>query len=255
MQSKIHGYRIAAAHVELRQSSEEQHMKSIPLAILFVTLAAMSPAAARIPQQDTLRADVNVVSIYFTVQDKREHLVTDLPKDVFKVFEDGKPQQISFFAHHSDVPMNVGVLLDTSTAMARTLGLEADAASRFFRTVMRPNDQGFLVSYAAHIDVLQVPIEDADVVAHSPKLVGDLGSFNWRGTRVLLCRRRPSRAGAQVALLAKLKLVRWAAIQRASRGQGEASFARRPSPAPRSHQGRGKAGILRILRSAAQALH
>src|SRR5262249_34310307 len=120
---KILCYRIATAEVELQQPSEERHMKSIALSILFATLAAMSPAATPIPHQDTLRADVNVVSLYFTVRDKREHLVTDLTKDAFKVFEDGKPQQISFFAHHSDVPMNVGVLLDTSTAMARTLGL------------------------------------------------------------------------------------------------------------------------------------
>ncbi|HEY2382266.1 MAG TPA: VWA domain-containing protein [Terriglobia bacterium] len=136
-------------------------MKSIVFPILLASLAAMVPAAAPVPQRDTVRADVNVVSIYFTVRDKRERLVTGLTKDAFKVVENGKPQQISFFADHNDLPMNVGVLLDTSTVMARTLGLEANAASQFFRTVMRPNDQGFLVSYAAHVETLQVPIEDA----------------------------------------------------------------------------------------------
>jgi VWFA-related protein len=141
-------------------------MKSIVFPVLSATLAALLPAAAPIPQQDALRADVNVVSIYFTVRDKRERLVTDLTKDAFKVFENGKQQQVSFFSHHSDVPMNVGVLLDTSTAMARTLGLEADAASRFFQTVMRSNDQGFLVGYDAHVNVLQVPIEDAGRLAN-----------------------------------------------------------------------------------------
>ena len=141
-------------------------MKSIVFPILAAILAALFPAAAPIPQQDTLRTDVNVVSLYFTVRDRRVRLVTDLQKDAFKVIEDGKPQQVLFFAHHSDVPMNVGVLLDTSTAMARTLGLEADAASRFFQTVMRPNDLGFLVSYDAHINVLQVPAEDADRLAN-----------------------------------------------------------------------------------------
>jgi VWFA-related protein len=156
---------IGTACVEIRQFSEERDMKSIVFLILFASLAVISPSAVPIPQQGTLRENVNLVSIYFTVRDKRERPVTDLTKEAFKVFEDGQPQQISFFALHSDVPMNVGVLLDTSTAMARTLGLEADAASRFFRTVMRPNDQGFLVSYASHIDVLQVPIEDAERLA------------------------------------------------------------------------------------------
>ena len=140
-------------------------MKSIAFAILFAIVSVVTPAAVPLRQQDTLRENVNVVSIYFTVRDKRERLVNDLTQDSFKVSEDGKPQQISFFARHTDVPMNVGVLLDTSTAMARTLGLEADAASRFFRTVMRPNDQGFLVSYAGHVDVMQVPVEDAGRLA------------------------------------------------------------------------------------------
>ena len=141
-------------------------MKSIVFSILVVSLPALLPAAPRIQQQGTVSADVNVVSIYFTARDRHERLVTDLTKDAFKVIEDGKPQQVSFFAQHSDVPMNVGVLLDTSTAMARTLRLEADAASQFFNTVMRPNDQGFLVSYAGHIETLQVPIEDSTRLAN-----------------------------------------------------------------------------------------
>ena len=109
--------------------------------------------------------------------------MTDLTKDAFRVFEDGKPQEITFFAHHSDVPMNVGVLLDTSTAMARTLGLEADAASSFFQTVMRPNDQGFLVSYASHIEVLQVPTEDAKGLSSKAQVIR-------KGARILMTIRR-----------------------------------------------------------------
>jgi len=148
----------------------EPNMRSIAGPLLITTFVGISLGAivqrnSVFAQQDTLRADVNVVSTYFTVRDNKERLVTDLGKEAFKVFEDGRQQDISFFAHHSDVPMNVGVLLDTSTSLARTLGLEADAASRFFTTVMRANDQGFVVSYAQRIEVLQVPTEDADRLA------------------------------------------------------------------------------------------
>ncbi len=151
-------------------------MKLGMLLVVFTAIASVLPASIPLPQSptgtpQTLRAEVNVVSLYFTVRDKRERLVTDLTKDAFRVFEDGKPQEITFFAHHSDVPMNVGVLLDTSTAMARTLGLEADAASSFFQTVMRPNDQGFLVSYASHIEVLQVPTEDAKALSSKAQVI------------------------------------------------------------------------------------
>jgi VWFA-related protein len=142
-------------------------MKPIVFPLLVATVAValfagLAPRGASLAQQADLRADVDLVSIYFTVRDKRDQLVTDLTKDAFKVLEDGRQQEIRFFAHHTDLPLNVGVLLDTSTSLARTLGLEADAASRFFRTVMQPNDQGFLMSYASRLEVLQVPTDDAD---------------------------------------------------------------------------------------------
>jgi VWFA-related protein len=141
-------------------------MKSILLTFLLTAVAggasfvAVAQRGNSTSQQGNLRADVNLVSVYFTVRDKKERLVTDLEKSAFEVSEDGRPQDITFFAHHSDVPMNVGVLLDTSTSLARTLGLEADAASHFFSTVMRPNDEGFLVSYANRVEILQGPTDE-----------------------------------------------------------------------------------------------
>jgi VWFA-related protein len=167
-------------------------LKSIVFLVLLASLAAMFPAAARTSQRDTVRADVNVVSIYFTVRDKRERVVNGLKQDAFQVVEDGRPQQISYFADHSDVPMNVGVLLDTSTVMASMLGLEADAASSFFKTAMRPNDQGFLVSYAAHVETLQVPIEDP------VRLAGKAQDIR-KGARIFDDRPLPSRGAPQTA--------------------------------------------------------
>src|SRR2546427_6320238 len=96
--------------------------------VIGVVLGALAERGSSFGQEAGLRADVNLVSIYFTVRDKRDRLVTELTKDAFKVFEDGRQQDVSFFAHHSDLPMNVGVLLDISTSLERTLGLEADAA-------------------------------------------------------------------------------------------------------------------------------
>jgi VWFA-related protein len=150
-------------------------MKPIAFPLLLAMFAGVLPGAVAqrggSAVEADLRADVNLVSIYFTVRDKRERLVTDLTKDAFKVLEDGQPQDVRFFAHHSDLPMNLGVLLDTSTSLARTLGLEADAASRFFRTVMQPNDQGFVASYASRMQVLQVPVDDAERLATKAQAV------------------------------------------------------------------------------------
>jgi VWFA-related protein len=162
-------------------------MKSIALTVLLaavagISLVAVSQNTSSTPKQGSLRADVNLVSVYFTVRDKKDRLVTDLEKGAFKVLEDGRQQDVTFFAHHSDVPMNVGVLLDTSTSLSRTLGLEADAASHFFNTVMRPNDQGFLVSYASRVEVLQSPTDETQRLADKAQVI----RRNGRGDAALL---------------------------------------------------------------------
>src|SRR5262247_1738350 len=169
----------------------ELRMKTIALPVMVLTivgvlLASIAVRPSSSAQETNLRADVDLVSIYFTVRDKREHLVTNLPKEAFKDVEDGRLQDISYFAVHSDVPLNVGVLLDTSTSLSRTLGLEADAASRFFDTVMRPNDQGFVVSYASRTEVLQVPTEDGEQLATKAQTIRKQG----RGDDIIPASRR-----------------------------------------------------------------
>lgn len=120
-----------------------------------------SPAPAQEnAQEPTLRSDVNLVSVYFTVRDSHQRLLDDLDQQQFQMREDGRLQTIKFFSHHSDVPLNVGVLLDTGTSTPSTLAFEADATSMFVQRVVRPSDLAFLVSYANRFETLQVPTSD-----------------------------------------------------------------------------------------------
>ena len=111
--------------------------------------------------EDIIRRRVDLVSIYFTVRDDKKRLVSDLQQQQFSVAEDGRPQQIKFFAHHSDVVLNVGVLLDTGTNMASILGEEAQASALFVRHVVRPTDLGHILSYASRVEMVQLPTSDA----------------------------------------------------------------------------------------------
>src|SRR5262249_43301190 len=111
-------------------------------------------------QDGVIRSQVDLVSVYFTVRDGKKQLASDLEQSRFKVFEDGKPQPIKFFAHHTDVVLNVGVLLDTGTNMAWMLGEEAQASSMFLKHVVRPTDLGFILTYAARVQTLQVRTSD-----------------------------------------------------------------------------------------------
>ena len=67
---------------------------------------------------NAIKRNVDLVSVYFTVRDNKKQLASQLDQGEFRVLEDGKEQPIRFFAHHSDVMLDVGVLLDTGTSMA-----------------------------------------------------------------------------------------------------------------------------------------
>src|SRR5215471_7655382 len=114
----------------------------------------------KVAQQDAIHRDVDVVSVYFTVRDDNKRLASDLPQDGFTVSEDSRPQAIRFFAHHSDVVLNVGVLLDTGTNMSWILSEEAQASRLFVQHVVRPTDLGFILSYAARVETVQLPTSD-----------------------------------------------------------------------------------------------
>lgn len=111
-------------------------------------------------QEGVVRSRVDLVSVYFTVRDDKKRLASDLAQDRFRVQEDGREQPIKFFAHHSDVVLNVGVLLDTGTNMAWILGEEAQASALFMKHVVRPTDLGFILSYASRVETVQVPTSD-----------------------------------------------------------------------------------------------
>lgn len=124
-------------------------------------------------QQHGFRSQTDLVSIYFTVRDDKKRLVTDLPQQDFSVSEEGQAQAIKFFAHHSDVVLNVGVLLDTGTNMSWILGEEAAASTMFLRHVVRPKDLGFLVSYASRVDTVQLPTSDIALLREKAASIGD----------------------------------------------------------------------------------
>lgn len=119
------------------------------------------------------KSQVDLVSVYFTVRDHQKRLITDLDQSSFSVSEDSQPQAIKFFAHHSDVVLNVGVLLDTGTNMAWLLGQEAEASKIFLRHVVRPTDLGFLVSYASRVETVQLPTSDIRLLREAADSIGN----------------------------------------------------------------------------------
>ena len=98
---------------------------------------------------------VNLVDLFFTVKDKSGNLVPHLTRNECQVTEDKVPQTFKSFMAETDQPLTLGILLDTSGSQQRVLPLEQQAASQFFREVLRQKDEAFLASFDVNVDLLQ----------------------------------------------------------------------------------------------------
>ena len=105
-------------------------------------------APAQAGRQGTIIRNVNLVEVLFSVVTKREKLVTDLNKENFKVFDDGTQQEITDFSQPTDLPLRIGMVLDTSNSIRERLKFEQDAAIDFiFNALRRGKDQAFLMTF------------------------------------------------------------------------------------------------------------
>jgi VWFA-related protein len=113
----------------------------------------------------TFRQNVNLVSLYFDVRDKKNLLIPHLTRDDCQVFEDRQPQKLKNFVAEVDQPLTLGILLDTSGSQQNVLPLEQEAGSEFLKRILRQKDQAFLVSFDVDIDLLSDFTSNAGVLA------------------------------------------------------------------------------------------
>ena len=116
-----------------------------------------SPTAP-LPQQKTpaITSTTGLVHLVATVMDRHRDFVTDLDQADFKVLEDGAPQDIRYFGRETDLPLRIGVLLDTSNSIRPRLDFEKDAALDFLQHVLRRNkDQAFVMTFDNEPEVIQ----------------------------------------------------------------------------------------------------
>ncbi len=122
--------------------------------------SAPSAASKRLPLPPTaeppIRVTTGLVHLVVTVTDKHHRLVTDLDRSDFKISENGVPQEIRFFGSETDLPLRIGVLLDTSNSIRDRLQFEKDAANNFLNDVIRRGkDMAFLMTFDNEPQVIQ----------------------------------------------------------------------------------------------------
>ena len=110
-----------------------------------------------------ITVDVTRVSLLFTVTDKKGRFITDLNKDDFEVVEGKRRQTISDFAAESDLPLRLGILIDTSNSIRERFKFEQEAASQFIDSVMRTNlDKALVVSFDTSAELVSDLVSDTD---------------------------------------------------------------------------------------------
>jgi VWFA-related protein len=106
--------------------------------------------------QPTFTADVKVVNVLATVRNKTGALVGGLGKDDFSLSEDGRQQTIRYFAHESDLPLTLGLMVDTSGSQLKVLDQERGASLRFLDRVFRENkDHVFIMQFDTSVQLRQ----------------------------------------------------------------------------------------------------
>jgi len=98
---------------------------------------------------------VDVVSVLFSVRDKRGGLIGNLNKEDFTVAEDGKDQTVKYFTRETDLPLTIGLLIDVSASQMNLIEIEKNAAYQFFGSVLGKKDLAFLISFGADAELLQ----------------------------------------------------------------------------------------------------
>jgi VWFA-related protein len=127
---------------------------SLTLSMLLVFTSGV-PLYGQEPSK--ISVETNMVTVFATVRDKHSEIVSSLTKDDFVVDEDGRPQPISYFARENDLPLAVGLLVDTSLSQRRVLDKERSASSSFVEKTLREDkqDHAFLINFDHEVTLLQ----------------------------------------------------------------------------------------------------
>jgi VWFA-related protein len=104
---------------------------------------------------ETLKVNVEVVQLFFNVKDKHGALIPNLNKDHFDLYEDGQAQTIKYFKAESDLPLTLGILIDSSGSQMRVLDMEKEVGGSFLESTLRPKDEAFVISFDVDITLLQ----------------------------------------------------------------------------------------------------
>lgn len=134
------------------------------LALVMLWLVPFTQAQQPAPEQkpddsqqptETLKVNVNVVQLFFNVKDKHGTLIPNLTKDDFDIAEDGKPQTIKYFTAESNLPLTLGILIDSSGSQINVLDMEKEVGGAFLKQILTDKDEAFVIDFNIDAELAQ----------------------------------------------------------------------------------------------------
>jgi VWFA-related protein len=121
---------------------------------------AQNPADSQKPDDDqgpagTVKVNVDVVGLFFNVKDKHGALIPNLTKNDFQVFEDGAPQTIKYFAAESNLPLTLGILIDSSGSQRNVLDMEKQVGGAFLHQILTDKDEAYVIDFNVDAELVQ----------------------------------------------------------------------------------------------------
>ena len=159
---------------KLRSGSRCRWRKCCVVVSAISLCVPVGPVVAQVP---TFSSNVKVVNVPATVRSKQGEIIKDLTKDDFTLVEDGRPQTIRYFAKENDLPLTIGLLVDTSFSQRRLIGEERSASHAFLNQMLREDrDQAFVIHFESEVELLQ------DLTSSRQKLESALNSLEMPQT-------------------------------------------------------------------------
>jgi len=104
---------------------------------------------------ETLKVNVNVVQLFFNVKDKHGALIPNQTKDDFEIAEDSKPQTVKYFTAETNLPLTLGILIDSSGSQLRVLDMEKEVGGAFLKQILTDKDEAFVIDFNIDASLLQ----------------------------------------------------------------------------------------------------
>ena len=199
---------MAGAHRGTRDAVGRSGPGALFVGVLSVALALgprvwASPPSQQTLDNQTLRVDVDLVNVVFTVTDEKGRFITNLDRDDFTVLEDDAGQEIQNFHTETNLPLRISLLIDASGSILNKLRFEQQAALDFFSETLRPDtDTASVVTFDSYVNLMQDFTDDPEVLADAvARVKAGGGTELFDGIYLTVIRNLVGQSGRRVLII------------------------------------------------------